>query len=238
MRNGGIESQTSTKNFRLHGKRLFNFSDGFKKIRQAIAPFPPAMLQQLKSEGYTSSFEQMAACMISIRTFDEVSLLAARELLKKARTPQAMARLNVDIIDKLIGKATFHRQKAARLLQIAKLCVKNFGGRLPCDENIILSLPGIGPKCANLILGIACGIPKIGVDIHVHRVTNRWGVIAAATPEKSLVELEKILPKGHWIEINRLLVPFGKHICTGAKPKCSTCPVLSMCRQVGVTNHR
>jgi endonuclease-3 len=78
----------------------------------------------------------------------------------------------------------------------------------------------------------------ISVDIHVHRVTNRWGYIAASTPEKSLVELESTLPEKHWIDINRLLVPFGKHVCTGTKPHCSTCPVLEMCAQVGVTEHR
>jgi endonuclease-3 len=87
-------------------------------------------------------------------------------------------------------------------------------------------------------LGIACGRPAIGVDIHVHRVTNRWGYVKAPTPEKTLAVLEERLPKRLWVEINSLLVPFGKHICTGVRPKCSTCPLLEMCRQVGVTDHR
>ena len=88
------------------------------------------------------------------------------------------------------------------------------------------------------MLGIACGQAQIGVDVHVHRVTNRWGYVAEKTPEKTMTALEAKLPKQYWVEINRLLVPFGKHVCTGTLPKCSTCPVLDMCRQVGVGSHR
>jgi endonuclease-3 len=102
----------------------------------------------------------------------------------------------------------------------------------------LLSFQGVGPKCANLTLGIACNLPLIGVDIHVHRVTNRWGYVQAPTPEKTMVALQEKLPQPYWIEINALLVPFGKHICTGVAPKCSTCPLLEMCQQVGVTSRR
>jgi endonuclease-3 len=103
---------------------------------------------------------------------------------------------------------------------------------------VMMGFKGVGPKCAHLAAGVACGEKVISVDIHVHRVTNRWGYVQARTPEQTLAALEKVLPKRYWIEINRLLVPFGKHVCTGVPPKCSTCPVLSMCRQVGVTKHR
>jgi endonuclease-3 len=88
------------------------------------------------------------------------------------------------------------------------------------------------------VLGIACNLPRIGVDVHVHRVTNRWGYVQTKTPEKTMLTLQKVLPEKHHVAINRLLVPFGKHICTGALPKCSTCPVLAMCQQVGVSEHR
>ena len=97
---------------------------------------------------------------------------------------------------------------------------------------------GVGPKCAHLVTGVACQQPFISVDIHVHRVTNRWGYVQANTPEKTALALEQTLPRRYWIDINRLLVPFGKHICTGRLPHCSTCPLLDMCRQVGVTSHR
>jgi endonuclease-3 len=94
----------------------------------------------------------------------------------------------------------------------------------------------VGPKCANLALGIGAGKPLgVPVDIHVHRVTNRWGVVRGRMPEQTMIELEQVLPREYWLEVNRLLVPFGKFVCTARLPKCSTCPVLSYCRQVGVT---
>ena len=107
-----------------------------------------------------------------------------------------------------------------------------------CDADVLQSFDGIGPKCANLTLGVACGVPVISVDIHVHRVTNRWGYVQASTPERTMVALEQVLPERYRIEINRLLVPFGKHICTGERPKCSTCPVREMCARVGVAESR
>jgi endonuclease-3 len=138
----------------------------------------------------------------------------------------------------LIGTATFHEPKSRTIHAIAKRVVAEFGGELPCDFEVLTSFKGVGPKCANLTMGVACGAERISVDIHVHRVTNRWGYVATTSPEASMRALEEKLPKEYWIEINRLLVPFGKHICTGHLPKCSTCPVLEYCRQVGVTAHR
>jgi len=192
----------------------------------------------LADRGHDSLFEQLVACVISIRTRDEVSLPVALELFKRASTPAAIAKLSATQIDALIRASTFHRTKADTIRAIAIRTVNEFGGKLPCNVDVLTSFKGVGPKCANLALGIACGQSRIGVDIHVHRVTNRWGVVSARTPEQTMLALEKTLPKRYWVEINRLLVPFGKHVCTGQLPKCSTCPVLEYCRQVGVTRHR
>jgi len=149
-----------------------------------------------------------------------------------------MRRLSPEEIDEIIRPATFHEQKAYNIHAIAERVADEYGGELPCESEVLLSFKGVGPKCANLVLGIACDQPYIGVDVHVHRVTNRWGYVAAKTPEKTMLALMEKLPRRYWVEINRLLVPFGKHICTGTRPKCSTCPVLEMCQQVGVTNPR
>ena len=193
---------------------------------------------ELRDRGFGSVFQQLVACIISIRTLDEVSLPAAIKLLERAPTPERIAKLSVAQIDAIIRASSFHEAKAAQIREIARRTVAEFGGELPCDEEVLLSFRGVGPKCANLALGIACGTAVIGVDIHVHRVTNRWGYVRAATPEKTLAALEGRLPKRYWVEINALLVPFGKHVCTGVRPKCSTCPLLDMCQQVGVTDHR
>jgi endonuclease III len=208
------------------------------RIREAVRPYPKAAMFELAEEGYRSAFEQIVACILSIRTRDEVSLVAARRLFGAARTPAALAGLAPAAIDRLIADCTFHEAKAEQIREIARRVVDEYAGVLPCDAEALLSLRGVGPKCANLALGIACGQRRISVDIHVHRVTNRWGYVAAPTPEATLAALESRLPERYWVELNALLVPFGKHICTGVRPRCSTCPVLNMCRQVGVTDHR
>jgi len=208
------------------------------RIQTAVEPWPKAALFQLAEEGFTSAFEQLVACMISIRTFDEVTLPVSRKLFERARAPAEIGALSYEELDALIKPSTFHERKASQILTIARRVVDEFHGTLPCDREVLLSFAGVGPKCANLVLGIACGEPFISVDIHVHRVAGRWGYVHASTPEKTLVALEAKLPRPYWIEINRLLVPFGKHICTGKLPHCSTCPVLDMCQQVGVTTHR
>jgi endonuclease-3 len=219
-------------------KRPFDIDVALERIEQAVQPWPKAALFQLAEEGYTSVFEQLLACMISIRTYDEVTLPVSRRLFACARTPSVVAALSWEELDALISPSTFHERKANQMLAIAREVSERFAGVLPGDRDVLLSFPGVGPKCANLVLGVACGTPVISVDIHVHRVTGRWGYVSASTPEKTLVALEATLPQQHWIDINRLLVPFGKHICTGNRPRCSTCPVLDMCRQMGVEEHR
>ena len=219
-------------------KHPFDIGTACERIEEAVRPWPKAALFQLAEEGYASVFEQLLACMISIRTYDEVTLPVSRKLFARARTPAQVAQLSWEELDALISPCTFHERKASQMLTIAREVASSFNGVLPGDRDVLLSFGGVGPKCANLVLGVACGTPVISVDIHVHRVTGRWGYVAASTPEKTLAALEAKLPQRYWIDINRLLVPFGKHICTGNKPRCSTCPVLDMCRQVGVLEHR
>jgi len=219
-------------------KKPFDIDLALKLISEAVRPWPKAAMFELAEDGFNSPFEQLVACMISIRTYDEVSLPTARKLFARARTPAQMSKMTPEEIDSLINTSTFHERKAAQIHVIAKRIMDEYDGDLPCDSETLLSFSGVGPKCAHLVLGIACGQPYISVDIHVHRVTNRWGYVKASTPEKTMAALEAKLPHEHWIDINRLLVPFGKHICTGTLPKCSTCPVLDMCQQVGVKAHR
>jgi endonuclease-3 len=219
-------------------KRPVDINLAVRRIRKAVEPFAKAAMFELAEDGFDSAFEQLIACIISIRTYDEVMLPTALGLFARARTPEEVSRLTPDEIDDLIRPSTFHENKARQIHAIARRVVDEYGGELPCDEQTLLSFKGVGPKCANLVLGIACGQPYIGVDIHVHRVTNRWGYVQTRTPEQTMQALGEKLPRRYWVDINRLLVPFGKHICTFRRPKCSTCPVLDMCQQVGVENPR
>lgn len=215
-------------------KKPFNIDRALQLVREAAQPYPPAAMFALYDEGYTSPFEQLIACIISIRTRDETMIVTARSLFAKARTAQEMSHLSPAQIDDLISASSFHENKAQQIHDIAHQVIEEYDGALPCDEELLLSFHGVGPKCANLVLGIACEQKFIGVDVHVHRVTNRWGYVSTQRPQQTMAALMEKLPRKYWVEINRLLVPFGKHICTGSRPRCSSCPVLEMCAQVDV----
>jgi endonuclease III len=202
------------------GKRPFDIDTALERIGQAIENYPRAALFELAEDGFASPFEQLIACMISIRTRDETTIPLSRKLFERARTPQQMAELTPKQIEELIRESSFHESKSHQIHQIARQLVSEYNGELPCDYQVMTSFKGVGPKCANLVLGIACQDTRIGVDIHVHRVTNRWGFVRSSTPEKTTAQLEDKLPHAYWISLNRLLVPFGKHVCTG---KCSIC---------------
>ncbi|HEY0527298.1 MAG TPA: endonuclease III [Gemmatimonadaceae bacterium] len=209
-----------------------------RRIRKEVRQFADAAMFDLASRGYASPFHQLVACIISIRTRDEVSLPLSIALFEKAATPVAISGMKVSEIARIIRQSSFAETKAQNIREMAVRVEEEFGGELPCDFEVMTSFRGVGPKCANLTLGIACGATEISVDVHVDRVTNRWGYVRTTSPEGTREALEKRLPRKYWVEINRLLVPFGKHICTGRLPKCSACPVLEYCRQVGVTAHR
>lgn len=224
----------------MHAKKLkpFPVEAVLDRVAKSVEPYAKAMLFELRDRGYGNPYAQLVACVVSIRTLDEVSLAVSLKLLEAAPNFAALEKLTMEEVRKLLYPATFAGQKAARLLEIARIVREEHQGKLPCREEALLALPGIGPKCAHLILGVACRQAFIGVDIHVHRITNRWGYVHASTPEKTEAALKNVLPESQWVRINELLVPFGKHVCTGVRPKCSTCPVLKECAQIGVTSHR
>lgn len=219
-------------------KETFDIDVVMEWVAEAVRPFPKAAMFELAEKGHNTPFEQLVGCILSIRTYDEVSLPVSLNLFARARTPQQMAELDVAEIAKIIRRSSFSERKAEQIKAIAQQLVADYEGKLPCDRELLLSFGGVGPKCANLALGIACDQKVISVDIHVHRITNRWGYVAEKTPEITMEALQAKLPQKYWIDINRLLVPFGKHICTASRPRCSTCPVLVMCQQVGVEEHR
>src|SRR5262249_461175 len=148
-------------------KRQFDIDEAIDRIRKAVEGFAKAAMFELAEDGYNSPFEQLVACIISIRTFDEIMLPTARKLFARARTPSEISRLTPREIDEIIHLSTFHERKARQIYDIATRVVEEYNGALPCDADVLLSFNGVGPKCANLVLGIACGQPFIGVDIHV-----------------------------------------------------------------------
>ena len=210
----------------------------FERIASAIAPYPKAAMFELAERGYSSLFEQLVSCILSIRTYDEVSLPASEALFALATTPEQMASLDeADILD-AIKAVTYAERKAPQISQMAARIVEEFEGGIPAEDEVVKGFKGIGPKCANLALGIACGVPRVSVDVHVHRVVNRWGVVETSTPERTLAALDRLIDEDRKVDVNRLLMPFGKHICTSRRPACSTCPVRTWCAQRGVSSTR
>jgi len=219
-------------------KEPFDIDEVFRRLRAALAELPKAAMFDLRDRGYDSPFEQLVGSLISARTRDETTLAVCMRLFDRAKTPEDMHELSIEEIIDLIHGASFPEPKARDIRQIAQTIIGKYDGRVPDTLEALTAFHGVGPKIAALTLAVGFGRPAIAVDIHVHRITNRWGYVATSTPEKTAAALAKILPERYWIEINERLVPFGRFVCTGSRPKCSTCVLLSMCQQVEVVNPR
>jgi endonuclease-3 len=216
----------------------FDIDEAFRRLRRAVAGLPKAAMFDLRDRGFSSPFEQLVGSLISARTRDETTTAVCLRLFAVARTPRELAALGEEELVVLLRGASFPEPKARDLIAIARRIESEFGGVVPDTFEGLTSFRGVGPKIANLTLAVGFNRAALAVDIHVHRVTNRWGYVSTTTPEATLAALLKVLPRRYWIEINERLVPFGKAICTGTSPHCSTCVLLDMCRQVGVTGHR
>jgi endonuclease-3 len=220
------------------GKEPLDIDEVFRRLRHVLADMPKAAMFDLRDRGYDSPFEQLVGSLISARTRDETTLAVCIRLFDRAKTPQEMLDLSIDEIVELIHGASFPEPKARDIRAIAQSIITQHSGRVPDTLEGLTAFHGVGPKIAALTLAVGFDRPAIAVDIHVHRITNRWGYVATSTPEKTAAALAKTLPERYWIEINERLVPFGRFVCTGTRPKCSTCVLLSMCKQVGVVNPR
>ncbi|HYI69510.1 MAG TPA: endonuclease III [Skermanella sp.] len=220
------------------GKEPFDIDAVFERLRRAVADLPKAAMFDLRDRGYGSPFEQLVGSLISARTRDETTVEVCLRLFAEARTPDDFVALPEDRLVALLMGATFPEPKARDLKVIARQIIDEHGGKVPDSLAELTAFRGVGPKIAALTLAVGFGRPAVAVDVHVHRITNRWGYVATTSPERTMLALEKQLPQRYWIEINERLVPFGKFVCTAARPKCSTCLLLSMCDQVGVVNPR
>jgi len=183
-------------------------------------------------------FRVLVSTLISLRTKDEVTVAASRRLFLLADTPQAMLACSQTEIEKAIYPAGFYRIKAANILSISRILIDVYDGLVPSDRELLLKLPGVGVKTANLTLNLGFRIDAICVDTHVHRISNRMGWIETRKPEDSELALEKIMPRRYWIPLNELLVTFGQQICKPISPYCSICPVSDVCEKRSVERSR
>ena len=180
----------------------------------------------------------LIGCILSLRTKDTVSLLASLRLFQQATTPRSILDLEQEILAKIIYPVGFYRRKSQQIHAICTMLFDRFNGQVPSNLDDLLSLPGVGRKTANLVLAEGFGIPAICVDTHVHRISNRLGIIATKTPEQTERALKRVLPQQYWIEYNHLMVMWGQNICVPVSPKCSQCAIYTLCKRVGVIRHR
>lgn len=183
-------------------------------------------------------FLLLISCLLSLRAKDSMTIGVVHDLFARARTPEQLLKLSTHQLEDIIRRIGFYKKKAQILQETAQTIITKFGGVVPQTYQELVSIKGVGPKTANLVLGVAFGQPAICVDVHVHRISNRLGLITTKTPEETELALQKVLDKKYWIEFNRLLVMWGQNVCTPISPHCSTCAIYSLCKRVGVKKAR
>ncbi len=211
--------------------------DVIEKLREANRQFREPIVTEVARES-RSPFAILIATLISLRTKDEVTREASQRLLALADTPQKMVCLSLPALERAIYPAGFYRTKARRIHDICEELLRRYDGKVPDSLERLMELKGVGRKTANLVLTQGFGKLGICVDTHVHRISNRLGLVKTQTPEKTEMALRKILPEKFWIEYNDLLVTFGQNLCTPLSPHCSQCPIGIHCQKVGVKRFR
>jgi len=180
----------------------------------------------------------LTGCILSLRTKDETTIPAAERLFALADTPEQLAIVPLGRIERAIYPVGFYRTKARTLRSLSAHLLEHHGGKTPDTLEALLAIKGVGRKTANLVLTLGFGKPGICVDTHVHRISNRWGMVGTRTPDQTEMALREKLPKRYWIEYNDLLVTFGQTLCHPTSPHCSRCPVEAWCPRLGVLRSR
>lgn len=183
-------------------------------------------------------FRILISCLLSLRTKDKTTREASARLFALAHTPVDLLKLSGRRIERAIFPVGFYRTKAKAIHAICRRLLEAYEGKVPQTIEELLTLPGVGRKTANLVVTVGYQKPGICVDIHVHRISNRWGYVKTRTPEETEQALRAKLPKRYWVTFNDLLVPYGQNLCQPVSPYCSRCKLLTMCDRVGVVRSR
>lgn len=206
-------------------------------LRESAKAWAPALVDS-KGTGEWTPYQILIATILSLRTKDSLTAQIAPKLFALADTPEMMVNQTPEKLAATIYPVGFYRNKARTILAISQKLIDDYGGQVPDDLDELLKLPGVGRKTANLVITAGFKKPGICVDIHVHRISNRWGYVQTKTPEQTELALRDKLPPAYWLEYNGLLVSMGQNLCTPTSPWCSRCPVIQFCERVGVTRSR
>ncbi|MFZ0253586.1 MAG: endonuclease III [Nitrososphaeraceae archaeon] len=190
----------------------------------------PTALKNLQIQEDGDPFKILIGTILSARTRDEVTTAVIKALFSRFKNPDELSGANLSDIKKLIQKIGFYNVKASRLKEVSQLIIKKYNGEVPSNLNDLLTLPGVGRKTANCVLVYGFKKAAIPVDIHVHRISNRIGIVNTKNPEETENVLQKSIDKKYWIRVNETFVTFGQNICLPIKPKCNVCQLTKMCK--------
>lgn len=209
-----------------------------RTLKREIADWSEPAVGVVARESGRDPFLVLTSCLLSLRTKDKTTAEASQRLFALASTAATMRQLPILVIEQAIYPVGFYRTKAKQIQQICTQLIERYGGRVPVTIDELLTLPGVGRKTANLVVTVGYEKPGICVDIHVHRISNRWGYVKTRTPDETEQALRKKLPREYWIMFNDLLVPYGQNLCQPVSPFCSRCKLVTYCDRVGVTKSR
>ena len=202
-------------------------------LESEFAAYPMPVVDLIEVQG-GEPYRILVATLLSARTQDGTTAAAAGRLFARAANLNELGSLSEDEISELIFPVGFFRQKAKHLVALPQVINERFGGQIPAEIDELCQLPGVGRKTANLVRALAFHQPAICVDTHVHRINNRLGYVATATPFETEMQLRAKLPEEYWLRYNAVFVSFGQHTCRPQKPKCAACPIARYCQRVGV----
>jgi endonuclease III len=204
-----------------------------RKMEQALNRKKPPRLTALRGLQIAEQgnpFKILIGTILSARTRDENTTKVVSKLFARFKTPQDLAAADIDEIKKIIHSIGFYNVKADRIKQVSKVLVTRFAGQVPCEIDKLLELPGVGRKTANCVLVYAFDMPAIPVDVHVHRISNRLGLVDTRLPEQTERELTRLTDRRLWAKVNNMFVVYGQNICLPVKPNCKACDLKKMCR--------
>ena len=207
-------------------------------VKREIRRWEEPVLGVVARDSNRDPFRILISCLLSLRTKDKTTREASARLFKLAHQPATMLTLPLQNIERAIYPVGFYRTKAKSIHAICRRLLDVYGGTVPNSIEELVTLSGVGRKTANLVVTVGYGKPGICVDIHVHRISNRWGYVRTKTPEETEQALRRKLPTPHWITFNDLLVPYGQNLCQPVSPFCSTCKIREFCDRVGVIQSR
>lgn len=203
--------------------------DGMKSTMNSVRPPRMTALRELRQAESGDPFNILIGTILSARTKDENTTKVVKELFAKYKNSRELSKADVRDVEKIIKSIGFYRVKSKRIIDVAKVIDSRYKGKVPQDLEKLIDLPGVGRKTANCVLVYAYDKPAIPVDTHVHRISNRLGLVKTKNPEETERELMKVIPKKYWLDINDTFVMYGQNICKPISPLCNVCKIKKIC---------